>query len=184
LDGAPATWLPVGEAAKRPHSLCGRFAAFTHTGFMPRQKVDRDAVMSEATRVAQAFGFDDFKGHESGAQTLYKARKGGIDGGWYIDHKEPAFKGMLIREDGKIGTASEIYKNEVWKLGAMLDRHVVFFINGLCRLGFDDAPIFERLSCPLSFREQLELRLSIPHELWPQAWLDDENTITKSLNSQ
>lgn len=45
---------------------------------------------------------------------------------------------------------------------------------GLYRLGFEDKDVLAELDRPFSAHEQMELRLPMPRELWPQKWLDEE----------
>ena len=53
---------------------------------------------------------------------------------------------------------------------------------GLYCLGFEDEEVFTQLNCSLTAHERLELRLSLPHEFWPQKWLDEANNKhTKTL---
>ena len=59
-----------------------------------------------------------------------------------------------------------------WKWGFSPEpRYHELMARGLYCLGFDDPSVLAKLGYPLTGHEQIELRLSIPPQFWPQKWL-------------
>lgn len=97
---------------------------------------------------------------------------------WYLDMTSTHRVFVETVEVGKASGYSLFYQNEeekereAWPFALAFDEVMV---RGLYCLGIEDEKVLAELP-QLSAHEKLELRLSMPHEFWPQKWLDEEKS--------
>lgn len=136
-------------------------------------------VGREALRVAAAFGVKTFEKEELPAYDAirenrvvchYKGLSGTVLIEWVLDKRS----GRL--ESIEIGAYDACYlmrlSHNKWRYRA----HAVFsqqLVTGLYSMGFDEPEALQQLP-QLTAHEQLECRLALPRELWPQKWLEQE----------
>ena len=133
-------------------------------------------IEREARRVAAAFGIESFEIRDEEV-VAYVGLSSATQVCWNIDSRTNSFFYIEVGERGcEVNFAPNWSKPnapEEWRFYPNPAFHEVM-ARGLYRLGFEDEGVLAELNHPLSAHEKLELRLSMPRELWPKTWLDEE----------
>lgn len=130
----------------------------------------------EARRIAAAFGFELWGQTESEFEddpdSFYGVTKDGAQFEWIVGLERPGGLEHLWvgRELIFFWQGSQ---SQDWKIESP-HCHNELIVRGLYCLGFDETDLQRRSQGQLTAHEQLELRLSMPREFWPQKWLDQE----------
>ncbi len=130
----------------------------------------REKIEWEARRIATAFevetltkGMFSYRGFSHGILVTWRL---GLQTGdllrltLYSDTLYCELFRELPHQDGQW-----MYRSYTPKLNELM-------VRGLYRLGFEDENVLAQLTT-FTAHEKLELRLSMPRELWPQKWLDE-----------
>ncbi len=140
-----------------------------------------DQLEWEVWRIASAFEMDEAPVlvHLTEANQTFKGSGNGFrlvldfsliapyKGLWHLELSEgPKRYIELTRESG--------ITPPIWTLNYEFPyRARALMVRALYRLGFEDESILNQLPA-LSAHEKMELRLSMPHEFWPQKWIEKE----------
>ena len=136
----------------------------------------------EARRVAAAFEVEiwqsdseeltevDFFGESSTGVSLSVQ--------WVLSVGESSVHWTRVALDNEQGAWCDMFFDpdiSRWYLDPSQEAPLELMARGLYRLGLEDESVWSKLPA-LSAHEKMELRLSLPHEFWPQKWRGDEVT--------
>ncbi|BCM93176.1 hypothetical protein IAD21_05064 [Abditibacteriota bacterium] len=150
-------------------------------------------VEREARRVAAAFGAETFEAVSLEPRSFVHFQKvgrvlsrmaldfEGISGDTPLSWTLDAESGELLSvEIGPLGDRDqcELYLGEAYSAPSEWHLHLqkpfaTKLAYGLYCLGFEDEAVLAKLNQPLSHHEQMELRLSLSREFWPQQWTEE-----------
>jgi len=130
----------------------------------------------EARRVAAAFGLEAW-GRDvwfmHSTATLFSGAQGEVEISWRINPQGTAIH--LSVGSGDQNDCIVTLRETTWKVAAQRFQkdYAEVMARGLYCLGVEDEGVIAQLDSPLTAHEKLELRLSMPRELWPKTWLDE-----------
>ncbi len=146
-----------------------------------KARISKEAVRREACRVAAAFGVRffgplTFNPDKRKFDSHFNGRtRQQVEITWILDPLNAQWTHIYVFGGG--GEDERYCFGRSNFLCPHIDsRYNEIMARGLYCLGFEDENILAELNHPLTSHEQLELRLSMPREFWPQKWLDEETS--------
>lgn len=127
----------------------------------------------EARRVAAAFQVEQWWLIPD-SDTHYQGQTGAIWTTWGIDMNMFKVKYIDIWNADDCDTLVLLKPDGSWEIDRLESTTGSLMSRGLYRLGVSDETLYSQLP-PLNTHEQLELRLSMPREFWPQMWIEEED---------
>jgi hypothetical protein len=129
----------------------------------------RKKIEWEARRVAAAFGVEGWDEDEDVDHAFIASMGGTLY--WCVFSAKGEIRVLSIDSpEAECGAELRRYESE-WEYDSCAQYDEIM-ARGLYRLGIEDKSVLGQLPL-LTAQEKAELRLSMPHEFWPQEWLDE-----------